>query len=78
MTRPENCAKYGKERTISHLIENVDATTDYDSQLTDKQKNAIDKAFNRMVKRMNRRTDLHFNGEMSTIDDEVKNKRLVI
>ena len=78
VTRQENCAKYGKERTISHLIKNVDATTDYDSQLTDKQKNATDKAFNRMVKKMNRKTDLHFNGEMSTIDDEVKNKRLVI
>ena len=60
MSQKDNCIKSGKKIQIKQIIENVDEKTDYDSQLTDKQKVAIDKAFNRMIKRINKRTDMHF------------------
>ena len=60
MTQKENCVKSGQETQIRQIIDSVNDETDYDSQLTAKQKVAIDKAFNRMVKRINKRTDMHF------------------
>ena len=60
MTQKENCVKSGQETQIRQIIDTVNDETDYDSQLTAKQKVAIDKAFNRMVKRINKRTDMHF------------------
>ena len=60
MSQKENCVKSGKEIQIKQIIDTVNDEIDYDSQLTVKQKVAIDKAFNRMVQRINKRTDMHF------------------
>ena len=78
MSQKDNCIKSGKEIQIKQLIENVDEETDYDANLTDKQKIAIDKAYNRMIKRMNKRTDVHFPKQFNPINQEFANKQLIL
>ena len=58
--RIDNLQMESSMKVVKELAKNVNSNIDYDSELSDKEKIAIDKAFNRMVKRINKRTDMHF------------------
>ena len=76
--RIDNLQMESSMKVVKELATNVDSDIDYDSELSKKEKIAIDKAYDKMMKKMKQRNIDHSSILMRNLNKEFENKRFVL